>query len=271
VPIDLHSHTTVSDGALSPAELVILAGDRGLSVLAITDHDATDAIETARRAAPPGLEILAGAELTVHVADREAHILAYGIDPRAPALRAALADLALRREERAREIVERLVGLGIEVEFADVMAASGGGTIARPRRSRSVERGHASSLDEAFRRWLGRHGPAFVPKQALAPRVAFDLVKAAGGVSALAHPGTFRRDDLIPVLVEAGLEGLEVRHTEHSAARARHYEALARDLALLPTGGSDFHGTPGHRSRLGRPVVPDAWAEALVARIHTPR
>lgn len=272
MPIDLHSHTTVSDGALSPGELVILARDRGLSVLAITDHDATDAIEIARRAAPRGLEILAGTELTVHVADREAHILAYGIDPRDPALRAALADLALRREERAREIVDRLVGLGIEVAFADVMAASGGGTIARPHVARVlVEHGHASSLDEAFRRWLGRHGPAFVPKQALAPRVAFDLVKAAGGVAALAHPGTFRRDDLIPVLVEAGLEGLEVRHTEHSAARARHYEALARDLALLPTGGSDFHGTPGHRSRLGRPVVPDAWAEALVARIHTPR
>ena len=122
MPIDLHSHTTVSDGALSPAELVILARDRGLSVLAITDHDATDAIETARRAAPSGLEILAGAELTVHVANREAHILAYGIDHQAPALRAALAELALRREERAREIVNRLVGLGIEVAFTDVLA-----------------------------------------------------------------------------------------------------------------------------------------------------
>ena len=96
-------------------------------------------------------------------------------------------------------------------------------------------------------------------------------MRASGGIAALAHPGTFRRDDLIPALVEAGLEGLEVRHTEHSAARARHYEALARDYDLLPTGGSDFHGTPGHRSRLGRPAVPDAWVEALVARIHTPR
>ena len=272
MPIDLHSHTTVSDGALSPKELVELARKRGLSVLAITDHDATEAIEDARRAAAPGLEILAGVELTVHVAEREAHILAYGIDLRDQALRIALEDLARRRAERARAIVERLVGLGIEIDFADVMAASGGGTIARPHVARAlVERGHASSLDEAFRRWLGRHAPAFVPKQALAPRVAFDLVKSAGGVAALAHPGTFRRDDLIPVLVEAGLEALEVRHTEHSAARARHYEALARDLDLLPTGGSDFHGTPGHRSRLGRPVVPDAWAEALVARIHTPR
>lgn len=270
--VDLHSHTTISDGVLSPAELVHLASSRGLSMLSITDHDAIDAIEEARLAAPAGLEILAGAELTVHVADREAHILAYGIDPQDSDLLAALRDLARRRVERAMAIVSKLVKLGLEIEFQDVQAASGHGTIARPHIARAlVERGHAGSLDEAFRRWLGRRAPAFVPKDALSPREAFDLIKAAGGVPALAHPGTFRRDDLISVLVEAGLEGLEVRHTEHSAARTRHYEALARDLDLLPTGGSDFHGTPGHRSRLGTPSVPDSWGESLVARIHTPR
>jgi hypothetical protein len=168
--------------------------------------------------------------------------------------------------------VARLIELGVEIEFADVQAASGAGTIARPHVAQAlVERGHAGSLDEAFRRWLGRHAPAFVPKEALSPRDAFDLIKQAGGVGSLAHPGTFRRDDLIPMLVEAGLEALEVRHTEHSTARMRHYEALAHDLGLLPTGGSDFHGTLGHRSRLGTPTVPDEWAAALVARIHTPR
>jgi predicted metal-dependent phosphoesterase TrpH len=272
VPVDLHSHTTVSDGALTPAELVRLAASRGLSMLAITDHDAVDAVDEARRSAPEGLEILAGVELTVHVADREAHVLAYGIDPGHPVLLAALADLAAKREARAREIVERLVGLGIDIEFGDVLTASGAGTIARPHVARAlVDLGHARTLDEAFRRWLGRHAPAFVPKDALAPRAAFDLVKETGGIASLAHPGTFRRDDLIPVLVESGLEALEVRHTEHSAARIRHYEALARDLDLLPTGGSDFHGTPGHRSRLGSPAIPDEWAAALVARIHTPR
>lgn len=270
--IDLHAHTTVSDGALAPEELARLASSRGLSLLAVTDHDAVDGVQAARRAAPDGLEVLAGAELTVHVADREAHVLAYGIDPEDAALTVALADLARRRVERARRIVARLVQLGIEIDFEDVQRASGSGTIARPHVARALmDRGHVDSLDEAFRRWLGRHAPAFVPKEALAPREAFDLVKGAGGVPTLAHPGTFRRDDLIPVLVAAGLEGLEVRHTEHSAARSRHYEAMARDLSLLPTGGSDFHGTPGHRSRLGRPPVPDAWGEALVARIHTPR
>lgn len=270
--IDLHAHTTVSDGALTPEELVRLASARGLSLLAVTDHDAVDGVQAARRAAPPGLEILAGAELTVHVADREAHVLAYGVDPDDASLVKALADLAERRVERARAIVDKLVKLGIEIEFEDVQRASGKGTIARPHVAAAlVARGHASTMDEAFRRWLGRHAPAFVRKEALEPRAAFDLVKGVGGVPALAHPGTFRRDDLIPVLVSAGLEGLEVRHTEHSAARSRHYEALARELDLLPTGGSDFHGTPGHRSRLGRPAVPETWGEALVARIHTPR
>lgn len=272
MPVDLHSHTTVSDGALTPSELTRLATSRGLSMLAITDHDAIDALDEARRSAPPDLEILSGAELTVHVADREAHVLAYGIDAKHPTLQAALRDLASKREARAREIVARLVALGIEIEFGDVQVASGAGTIARPHVARAlVERGHAGSVDEAFRRWLGRHAPAFVPKDALSPRAAFDLIKEVGGIGSLAHPGTFRRDDLIPVLVEAGMEALEVRHTEHSAARSRHYESMARDLDLLPTGGSDFHGTPGHRSRLGRPVVPDEWGAALVARIHTPR
>ena len=270
--IDLHTHTTVSDGALAPEDLVALAGQRGLSAIAITDHDAIDAVERARRAAPPGIEVISGVELTVHVEDREAHILAYGIDPSNAGSRSALADLAQRRVERAREIVRRLCALGVAIAFEDVQAVSGGGTIARPHVARVlVDRGHVATLDEAFRRWLGRHAPAFVPKEAWSPREAFDWVREAGGVSSLAHPGTFRRDDLIPVLVAAGLDALEVRHTEHSAARARHFEALARDLGLLSTGGSDFHGTPGHRSRLGVPHVPDEWLEPLVARMHTPR
>ena len=192
---------------MTPAELTRLAAARGLSMLAITDHDAIDGLDEARRMAPSGLEILSGAELTVHVADREAHILAYGIDVTHPGLHAALGDLARKREARAREIVARLVELGVEIEFGDVQAASGAGTIARPHVARAlVERGHARSLDDAFRRWLGRHAPAFVPKEALTPREAFDMIKEAGGVGSLAHPGTFRRDDLIPVLVESGLE-----------------------------------------------------------------
>ncbi len=268
--VDLHSHTTVSDGILSPAGLVALAVERGVTILAITDHDATGAIAPARAAAPPGLTVLAGVELSCRVAEREAHLLAYGVDPEHPGLVAALDRYARAREERAREMVEKLVAHGVPVDFADVQRAASG-TIARPHVARAiVDAGHAATMDEAFARWIGRHGPAFVDKPRVDPREACELVRAAGGVPGLAHPGTFRRDDLIPELVEAGLEALEVRHTEHTAAAMRHYEAMADHLGLLPTGGSDFHGTPGHRSRLGSPEVPEAWAAALVDRFRDP-
>jgi hypothetical protein len=206
------------------------------------------------------------------VGGREAHILGYGVDPGNPDLRAALARYARAREERARGMVERLGKLGAPIDFAAVERKSGGGTIARPHVAAAlVEAGHVATVNEAFQRWIGRHAPAFVDKPRVDPAEACELVRAAGGVAGLAHPGTFRRDDLIPVLVEAGMEALEARHTEHSAAVARHYEAMATTLGLVPTGGSDFHGTPGHRSRLGTPEVPDDWVAALVARMQTPR
>ena len=270
--VDLHVHTTVSDGALTPAELVRQAAAAGVEIVAITDHDAVGAVAAARRAAPPGIEVLSGAELTCQVADREAHVLAYGFDESDPSIVSALERFRLQREERARSMVERLNALGIDIEFSEVEAISGHGTIGRPHVAQALlARGVVSSLQEAFQRFIGRHAPAFVAKPALDPRDAFDLVTAAGGVPSLAHPGTFRRDELIPLLVDAGLGALEVRHTEHATAQSAHYERMAAQYGLLPTGGSDFHGTPGHRSRLGIPHVPRAWAEALIARTHSRR
>lgn len=239
----------------------------GLEVIAVTDHDAVDGVRAARAVAPPGLGILAGTELTCEIDGREAHILAYGVDMDDPVLIGALERFRRQREERARAIVERLNALGVEIAFAEVASISGHGTIARPHVAQAlVARGAVGSLHEAFQRFLGRHAPAFVRKPALDPRAAFEIVGGSGGVASLAHPGTFQRDDLIPRLVDAGLAALEVRHTEHAAAQIAHYERMARQLGLLPTGGSDFHGTPGHRSRLGSPKVPRAWADALIAR-----
>ena len=264
---DLHLHTTVSDGALDPVEVVRLATTVGLEIVAITDHDAIDGVVAARSAAPDNLEVLSGAELTCQIGGREAHILAYGVDLHNPSLRTALERFRRQREERARAIVERLEALGVVMTFEEIAAISGPGTIARPHVAQAlIARGVVSNFQEAFQRFLGHHAPAFVPKPVLDPGDAFELIRGAGGVPALAHPGTFQRDALIPLLVEAGLEGLEVRHTEHSAAQSNHYERMARQYGLLPTGGSDFHGVAGHRSRMGTPRVPREWADALVAR-----
>jgi predicted metal-dependent phosphoesterase TrpH len=252
---------------LDPAVLVARAVEAGLEVLAITDHDTTLGLEAARRAAPPGLVVLTGAELTCSIDGREAHILAYGVDADDAAFALALERFRRQREERARAIVERLNALGVEMEYAEVAEISGHGTVGRPHLAQALlARGVVGTLQEAFARFLGRHAPAFVPKPALDPRTAFDLVREAGGVPSLAHPGTFQRDDLIPLLARAGLAALEVRHTEHGAAQTEHYQRMARQLDLLPTGGSDFHGMPGHRSRLGSPAVPRSWADALIAR-----
>lgn len=262
----------MSDGVLTPAELVDRALEREIDILAITDHDAIDAIDEAREAAPPEMTILAGAELTCHVGGREAHILAYVPERERGEFRGVLERFRSGRETRAREMVERLNAEGIEIDFADVERASGSGTIARPHVARALlDRGVVGSIDEAFRRFIGRGRPAFVAKPTLEPERAFEIVHAAGGVAGLAHPGTFRRDDLIPVLVEAGMDALEARHTEHGPAKSLHYEKMANRLGLLPTGGSDFHGTKGHRSRLGRPLVPRSWALDLVARLESPR
>lgn len=239
-----------------------------MEILAITDHDAIDAVEEARDAAPAGMTIVAGAELTCHVRGREAHILAYVPERGRVAFRERLERFRRGREDRAREMVERLNARGIGLDFADVERTSGSGTIARPHVARALlERGVVSSIDEAFRRFIGRGRFAFVAKPTLEPEHAFGIVHADGGVAGLAHPGTFRRDDLIPVLVEAGMDALEVRHTEHATAAMGHYEKMAKRLGLMPTGGSDFHGTKGHRSRLGRPKVPREWALDLVARL----
>lgn len=265
---DLHTHTVASDGSLAPADLVARAAGRGIRFLSVTDHDTVAAVADALAAAPEGMTVIPGVELTCHAGGREAHILAYGVDLEDGVLRRELEELADLRRERARRMVELLNRLGIEVELADVERIAAGATLTRPHVAMAlVERGHVTTLDEAFSRFIGRSGPAFVAKPVRDPGSTFRSVRRAGGVAVLAHPGTFRGDDLIPGLVEAGLVGLEVRHTEHSAAASRHYEAMARDLGLLPTGGSDFHGTPGHRSRIGVPRVPGEWAERLVDRI----
>jgi predicted metal-dependent phosphoesterase TrpH len=271
--IDLHTHSTASDGLLSPARLVALATERGLRVLALTDHDTTDGLPEAQAAAAAaGLRFIPGVELSTHVEAGEVHVLGYFIDPGHPALRAALAQFRAAREGRAATIVERLTAAGAPIQLERVLSFASG-SIGRPHVARAlVEAGHATSINDAFERWLVRGRPGYVERYRLTPPDAVRLIRAAGGVPVLAHPHS--ADDLprlLPELVAAGLAGIECYYGDYDDARKRSYLALAARYDLVPSGGTDFHGTGvAHRRPLGGTWLPPETPDLLAARQQQP-
>ncbi|MEV4540795.1 PHP domain-containing protein [Micromonospora echinaurantiaca] len=271
--IDLHTHSTASDGTLGPAELVRTAADAGLDVVALTDHDTTAGWEPALRALPPGLRLVRGAELSCRWYGPDSpvplHLLAYLFDPDHPGLTAELARVRLAREVRAERIVALLRADGVDVSWPEILAAAAGGTVGRPHIAQALIRaGLVASTTEAFGPdWLGERYR--LPKEDIDVFHAVRLVRAAGGVPVFAHPRASRRgrivpDELIAELAAAGLAGLEADHEDHSPAERAHVRALAAELGLLVAGSSDFHGT--HKTvRLGAfQTEPEAY-ERLVA------
>lgn len=252
--IDLHAHSDCSDGVDSPEELVSKARAAGLCALAITDHDAVDGVERARRVSPRGLEIVAGVELSAREGVSDVHVLGYLIDPASRELLDYLETFRSHRLSRAKDIVRKLNDLGMALELESVIALAGdrGTSIGRPHIARAlVESGQAGSIQDAFTRYLGNHGPAYVPKAFFAVEDAIRIIHRAGGVAVLAHPGSLRRDELIPGFVEAGLDGLEVIHPDHTETVRRYYGQLASKHGLVTTGGSDYHGPRPDRCGLG--------------------
>lgn len=257
--IDLHTHSTASDGTLGPAELVRAAAEAGLDVMALTDHDTTAGWEPAVAALPPGLTLVRGAELSCRWFGVEPaiplHLLAYLFDPTEPELAAELARVRRAREERGERIVRLLQADGIQVSWSEILAGAAGGTVGRPHIAQALIRaGLVATTTEAFGpRWLGERYR--LPKEDIDVFRAVALVRSAGGVPVFAHPRASRRgrivpDELIVELAEAGLAGLEADHEDHSPAEREHVRALAAELGLLVTGSSDFHGT--HKTvRLG--------------------
>ncbi|MET7878006.1 PHP domain-containing protein [Micromonospora profundi] len=250
--IDLHTHSTASDGTMSPAELVRAAADARLDVVAITDHDTTAGWAPALRALPPRLRLVRGAELSCRWTGthREVslHLLAYLFDPDHPELVAELTLLRAAREERGERIVTLLRADGVDVSWSEILSAAGGGTVGRPHIAQALIRaGLVGSTREAFGPdWLGERYR--LPKEDIDIFRAIRLVRAAGGVPVFAHPRASRRgpivpDELIAELAAAGLAGLEADHEDHSPAERSHVRALAGELGLLVTGSSDFHGT----------------------------
>ncbi len=247
--IDLHIHSTASDGTFTPSQLVSHALEKGLKAIALTDHDTTGGLEEALKAGREhDLEVIPGCELSVDYPGLM-DILGLWLRPEAPALNRALKELREKRNARNEIIIEKLQKQGVDITYNEVRKLAGKASIGRPHISRVLmNKGVVSSVQESFNRYLGSSGTAYVPKQKFSPEKAVSVLKDEGALVVLAHPcslGINGRDlyqELIR-LKELGLDGMEVFYPEHSRAQTEQYAAMCRKLDLLPTGGSDFHGT----------------------------
>ncbi|MFI9562954.1 PHP domain-containing protein [Streptomyces rishiriensis] len=248
--IDLHCHSTASDGTDTPAELVRNAAAAGLDVVALTDHDTTRGYAEAIAALPSGLTLVTGAELSCRIGGVSMHMLAYLFDPEEPAL---LAERELVRDDRvprARAMVAKLNELGVPVTWEQVARIAGEGSVGRPHVAAAlVELGVVPTVSDAFTQdWLADGGRAYAEKHETDPFEAIRLVKGAGGVTVLAHPAAAKRGRTVPEsdvaeLAAAGLDGIEVDHMDHDADTRDRLRGLAKDLGLLVTGSSDYHGS----------------------------
>jgi predicted metal-dependent phosphoesterase TrpH len=264
--VDLHVHTTASDGELSPAELVQKALEIGLAAVAITDHDTTEGVTEALEAARgTRLDVVAGVEISTDISRSEAHILGYFIAHRDRELCDKLSQFRTSRLERARRMIAKLTRMGLPLEWELVRQIACGESIGRPHIAQALlQKGYVSSIDEAFRLYIGRRGLAYVERHKLSPGEAVQVILAAGGLPVLAHP--LYVSYLVPDLASKGLVGLEAYYTGYTADETASLLDLAARYGLMVTGGSDFHGDtvqPGHQ--LGGVSVPYAVMQKLSA------
>lgn len=269
---ELHCHTTASDGRLSATEVVQLAKQRDVSLLAITDHNTIAAHEEALAAGSAlGLRVLPGIEVSSLSAQGEVHVLGYNVRPTDTVTIRTLNSLRGVREARARGMIDKLAALDIHVPFARVQALAGDAMIGRPHLARAlVEMGAVANMQAAFDQYLAEGKPAFVPHEGLTPAQAVDLIHAAHGIAVLAHPALYRGDlaALLNDLLAAGLDGIEVFYPQHTPAQIEQYKAIARQHNLVMTGGSDFHAIIGDQpASIGTVHVPDDCLCELDARM----
>lgn len=276
--IDLHTHTTRSDGSATPQELIELARAKGARAVAITDHDTVAALVEAREAAAGcGIEFVAGIEISAEYSPGTMHILGYCIDERSILLAEKLNRLKIARETRNPQIAGRLQSLGFDVDYSEVARLAGNEVVGRPHFARvMVQKGYASSIQDAFDRFLKKDAAAYVEKARLTPADSIALIHQAGGVAVLAHPYQLNlssykdAEELIRELAQLGLDGLEAVYSRHDAAQRTRYAEIASRHGLLVTGGSDYHGSykPDIEilTGLGDLEVPYELLEAVKAR-----
>jgi len=261
--VDLHTHTLYSDGVLTPEALVTRAIERGLSALSITDHDSMEALERAREAAAQAIEVVPGIEISCTFDGAEIHILGYYVDPADERLASRLTRFREERVERAMAMIERLAALGLSIDPERVLELAGPGVVGRPHVAEAlVQAGHVAHVDEAFKRYLGPAGQAFVMRPAFDAGEAIELIHDAGGVAVIAHPGLGIEESRLERIADLGLRGIEIWHPQHGPVAVRRLRALAARYGLLETGGSDFHG-PQRGADVGELPVPASALQRL--------
>jgi 3',5'-nucleoside bisphosphate phosphatase len=273
--VDLHMHSTASDGSRAPADVVRAAKKARLAAIALTDHDSIAGVAEARVAGEElGVRVITGVELSAVEGETETHLLGLHLRD-ASLLERGLGELREMRTRRAEQIVQRLNGLGVQVEMSAVLAQAGTGALGRPHVARAlIAEGWAVDSRDAFDRYLGAGRPAYVAKEQLEMRDAIAMIHAAGGLAVLAHPGAAATRERLESLRTQGLDGVEVKHPGHSSSETSRIRALIDQLGLLPSGGSDWHGAAEGPRTIGMMQVPAEWLarqdERLAALGHAP-
>lgn len=255
---DLHIHTIASDGTYTPRQVLEEARRVGLTAISITDHDSVESLpDVISLASDYGIEVIAGIEISVELDDSEMHLLGYFIDYQDRVLLGSLSELRKIRTERTRKMLQKLEEMGFSLDMETLLPGQMTGATGRLHIALGLLRaGYTGSIHEAFNKYIGNDGPAYIPKQKLEKEEAMEMILRAGGVPVLAHPGQLDRDDLIPELIDLGLAGLEAFYPSHSRFKTNHYVELARHYNILATGGSDCHGANKENVIMGEVRVP---------------
>ncbi|HIG28049.1 MAG TPA: PHP domain-containing protein [Verrucomicrobiales bacterium] len=268
---DLHMHSRYSDGTFTPAESAALAHKVGLSALSLTDHDTVEGCdEMEKKCLKYGIEFIPGVELTAQIETNEVHILGYLMNIQYAEFLELVSQCQEARKKRIYEMVERLNDCGVDITPELVFENASCKSPGRPHVARTlVQAGICRNFDEAFEKYLKKNRPAWMPKKKISAQSAIDMIHSAGGVAVLAHPVLYKKDKLIPKLAEMGLDGLECHHSKQKNSLAEKYQTIAKELKLLPTGGSDCHGNSKGKPLIGTVRIPMQFVTDLKKRAQT--